>query len=52
MVTGYLEKNRCFCLPHDIAIILAQLTYYKDKLSQDVPKLYIITERFIPYTRF
>ena len=42
-VTGYFEKNRYFSLPHDIAIILAQLTCYKGKLPQGAPTSPIIT---------
>lgn len=42
-VVGYFEKNKYFCLPHDIAIIFAQLTCYNGKLPQGAPTSPIIT---------
>lgn len=42
-VVGYFEKNKYFSLPHDVAIIFAQLTCYKGKLPQGAPTSPIIT---------
>ena len=42
-VAGYFEKNSYFSLPHDIAIILAQLTCYKGNLPQGAPTSPIIS---------
>ena len=42
-VAGYFEKNRDFDLPHDVAIIIAQLTCYKGHLPQGAPTSPIIT---------
>ncbi len=42
-VAGYFEKNRDFLLPHDMAIIIAQLTCYKGHLPQGAPTSPIIT---------
>lgn len=33
-VCGYFEKNRAFLLPHELAIVMAQLTCYKGYLPQ------------------
>ncbi|MCQ2514590.1 MAG: retron Ec67 family RNA-directed DNA polymerase/endonuclease [Ruminococcus sp.] len=42
-VCGYFEKNKYFKLPHEVAIILAQLTCYKGVLPQGAPTSPIIT---------
>lgn len=42
-VSGFFEKNRDFMLPHNIAIIIAQLTCYQGKLPQGAPTSPIIT---------
>lgn len=42
-VSGFFEKNRDFDLPHDVAIIIAQLTCYKGHLPQGAPTSPIIT---------
>ena len=42
-VCGFFEKNRNFALPHDLAIILAQLTCYNGRLPQGAPTSPIIT---------
>ena len=42
-VQGYFEKNKNFKLPHDVAIILAQLTCYHGQLPQGAPSSPIIT---------
>ncbi|MGJ4852132.1 retron Ec67 family RNA-directed DNA polymerase/endonuclease [Bacillota bacterium Meth-B3] len=42
-VVGYFEKNKDFSLPHDVAIILAQLTCHEGHLPQGAPSSPIIT---------
>lgn len=42
-VLGYFEKNRYFKLPHDVAVIIAQLTCYNGCLPQGAPTSPIIT---------
>lgn len=42
-VQGYFEKNNYFKLPHDVAVILAQLTCYQGRLPQGAPSSPIIT---------
>lgn len=42
-VCGYFERNKYFNLPHEVSIILAQLTCYKGKLPQGAPTSPIIT---------
>ena len=42
-VQGYFEKNNNFKLPHDVAVILAQLTCYQGRLPQGAPSSPIIT---------
>ncbi len=42
-VAGYFEKNNYFKLPHDVAIMMAQLTCYKGALPQGAPTSPIIT---------
>ena len=42
-IQGYFEKNNNFRLPHDVAIILAQLTCYQGRLPQGAPSSPIIT---------
>lgn len=42
-VSGFFEKNRYFALPHDMAIVMAQLTCYLGKLPQGAPTSPIIT---------
>jgi len=42
-VQGYFEKNNNFKLPHDVAVILAQLTCYQGHLPQGAPSSPIIT---------
>lgn len=42
-VVGFFEKNKYFNLPHDVAVIFAQLTCYKGKLPQGAPTSPIIT---------
>ena len=42
-VQGYFEKNCNFKLPHEVAVILAQLTCYKGCLPQGAPSSPIIT---------
>lgn len=38
-IQGYFEKNNHFKLPHDVAVILAQLTCYQGRLPQVLPVL-------------
>lgn len=42
-VAGYFEKNRNFKLPHEVAIVIAQLACYQGKLPQGAPSSPIIT---------
>lgn len=42
-IQGYFEKNNNFKLPHDISVILAQLTCYQGRLPQGAPSSPIIT---------
>lgn len=42
-VCGFFEKNRDFALPHELAIVMAQLTCYQGKLPQGAPTSPIIT---------
>lgn len=42
-VSGFFEKNRKFKLPHEVAIVIAQLTCYKGCLPQGAPSSPIIT---------
>ena len=42
-VQGYFEKNNSFKLPHDVAVVLAQLTCYQGRLPQGAPSSPIIT---------
>lgn len=42
-VQGYFEKNRYFKLPHEVAVILAQLTCFQGRLPQGAPSSPIIT---------
>ncbi|WP_186564819.1 retron Ec67 family RNA-directed DNA polymerase/endonuclease [Lawsonibacter celer] len=42
-VQGYFEKNNNFKLPHDVAVVLAQLTCYQGRLPQGAPSSPIIT---------
>ncbi len=42
-VCGYFEKNKYFMLPHEVAVILAQLSCYEGKLPQGAPTSPIIT---------
>lgn len=42
-VQGYFEKNSNFKLPHDVAVVLAQLTCYQGRLPQGAPSSPIIT---------
>lgn len=42
-IQGYFEKNNHFKLPHDVAVILAQLTCYQGRLPQGAPSSPIIT---------
>lgn len=42
-VSGFFENNRKFKLPHEVAIVIAQLTCYKGCLPQGAPSSPIIT---------
>lgn len=42
-VQGFFEKNRDFKVPHEVAVILAQLSCYEGKLPQGAPSSPIIT---------
>ena len=42
-VVGYFEKNRNFKLPHEVAIVIAQLACYEGRLPQGAPSSPIIT---------
>ena len=42
-VKGYFEKNKYFCMPEDVARIIAQLTCYSGTLPQGAPTSPIIT---------
>ncbi|MCO7137745.1 retron Ec67 family RNA-directed DNA polymerase/endonuclease [[Clostridium] leptum] len=42
-VQGYFEKNKNFRLPHDVAVIIAQLVCYQGHLPQGAPSSPIIT---------
>lgn len=42
-IQGYFEKNNHFKLPHDVAVVLAQLTCYQGRLPQGAPSSPIIT---------
>ena len=42
-IQGYFEKNNSFKLPHDVAVVLAQLTCYQGRLPQGAPSSPIIT---------
>lgn len=42
-VSGFFEKNNSFLLPHDVAIIIAQLVCYNGRLPQGAPTSPIIT---------
>lgn len=42
-ICGFFEKNKDFSLPHNIAIVIAQLTCYQGKLPQGAPTSPIIT---------
>ncbi len=42
-VCGYFEKNKYFMLPHEVAVILTQLSCYEGKLPQGAPTSPIIT---------
>lgn len=42
-VQGYFEKNNDFKLPHDVAVVLAQLACYQGRLPQGAPSSPIIT---------
>ena len=42
-VCGYFEKNKYFMLPHEVAVILSQLSCYNGKLPQGAPTSPIIT---------
>lgn len=41
-VQGYFEKNKDFKLPHDVAVIIAQIACYKGRLPQGAPSSPII----------
>jgi hypothetical protein len=42
-IVGYFEKNRDFKLPHEIAVALAQLVCYNNRLPQGAPTSPVIT---------
>lgn len=42
-VCGYFEKNRYFMLPHEVAVVIAQLVCYGGRLPQGAPSSPIIT---------
>ena len=42
-IVGYFEKNRDFKLPHEVAVALAQLVCYNNRLPQGAPTSPIIT---------
>ena len=42
-IMGYFEKNRNFQLPHNVAVIIAQLTCYNGHLPQGAPTSPILT---------
>ena len=42
-VMGYFEKNKYFCLPHEVAVAIAQLTCFQGKLPQGAPTSPILT---------
>lgn len=42
-ICGYFEKNKYFMLPHEVAVILTQLSCYEGKLPQGAPTSPIIT---------
>lgn len=42
-VCGFFEKNYAFMFPHDLAIVMAQLTCYQGKLPQGAPTSPIIS---------
>lgn len=42
-VCGYFEKNKYFMLPHEVAVILSQLSCYDGKLPQGAPTSPVIT---------
>lgn len=42
-VAGFFEKNKNYMLPHEVAVVIAQLVCYKGKLPQGAPSSPIIT---------
>lgn len=42
-VVGYFEKNKHFQLPHEVAVVIAQLVCYKGVLPQGAPTSPVIT---------
>lgn len=42
-VMGFFEKNRHFALPHEVAVVLAQLVCFDGRLPQGAPSSPIIT---------